>query len=235
MLTRRSLLGSAIGVGLGAGLLPLAVRGARAAGNPKEIRIDWATYNPVSMVLKDKGLLEKEFAKDGISIVWVQTLGSNKALEFLNAGSIDFGSTAGSAALLAKINGNPIKSIYVYSRPEWTALVTLLLSDGPLRFSQLRGNVGRVAPKVLTQTLRRMERDGLITRAVYAEVPPRVEYALTDLGTSLIEPIAVIGDWAEVNVGRITAAQAAGMGIKFMFVVRNLAQLNEVYEKAVRR
>ena len=92
---------------------------------------------------------------------------------------------------------------------KWTVLVVLLLSDGPLRFSELRGNVGRVAPKVLTQTLRRMERDGLITRAVYAEVPPRVEYTLTDLGTSLIEPIAVIGDWAEVNVGQITAAQAA--------------------------
>ena len=95
-----------------------------AADKPKEIHIDWATYNPVSMVLKEKGLLEKEFAKDGIAIRWVQTLGSNKALEFLNAGSIDFGSTAGSAALVAKINGNPIKSIYVYSRPEWTALVT---------------------------------------------------------------------------------------------------------------
>jgi sulfonate transport system substrate-binding protein len=98
--------------------------GAYAADAPKEIHIDWATYNPVSMVLKQKGLLEKEFARDGISIVWVQSAGSNKALEFLNAGSIDFGSTAGSAALVAKINGNPIKSIYVYSRPEWTALVT---------------------------------------------------------------------------------------------------------------
>src|SRR5262244_3483872 len=97
--------------------------GALAADALKEIHIDWATYNPVSMVLKQKGLLEKEFAKDGISIVWVQSAGSNKALEFLNAGSIDFGSTAGSAALVAKINGNPIKSIYVYSRPEWTALV----------------------------------------------------------------------------------------------------------------
>ena len=97
---------------------------ALAADNPKEIRIDWATYNPVSLLLKDKGLLEKEFAKDGITIRWVQTLGSNKALEFLNASSIDFGSTAGSAALVAKINGNPIKSIYVYSQPEWTALVT---------------------------------------------------------------------------------------------------------------
>ena len=118
MLSRRGLLGSA----LGAGLLPFGI--ARAADKPAEIRIDWATYNPVSMVLKDKGLLEREFAKDGIGVRWVQSLGSNKALEFLNAGSIDFGSTAGSAALLGKINGNPIKSIYVYSRPEWTALVT---------------------------------------------------------------------------------------------------------------
>src|SRR3977135_959755 len=97
---------------------------ASAADALKEIRIDWATYNPVSMILKQKGLLEKEFAKDGISVVWVQSAGSNKALEFLNAGSIDFGSPAGSAALVARINGNPIKSIYVYSRPEWTALVT---------------------------------------------------------------------------------------------------------------
>src|SRR5205807_1433602 len=102
----------------------LAPGAARAADPLKEIRIDWATYNPVSMVLKQKGLLEKEFAKDGITITWVQSAGSNKALEFLNAGSIDFGSTAGSAALVARINGNPIKSIYVYSRPEWTALVT---------------------------------------------------------------------------------------------------------------
>jgi sulfonate transport system substrate-binding protein len=79
----------------------------------------------VSLILKQKGMLEKEFAKDGIRIVWVQSAGSNKALEFLNAGSIDFGSTAGSAALVARINGNPIKSIYVFSRPEWTALVTM--------------------------------------------------------------------------------------------------------------
>src|SRR6201988_4375627 len=95
-----------------------------AADKPKDVRIDWATYNPVSILLKSKGLLEKELAKDGIAVVWVQTVSSANALEFLNAGSIDFGSTAGSAALVAKINGNPIKSIYVYSRPEWTALVT---------------------------------------------------------------------------------------------------------------
>jgi sulfonate transport system substrate-binding protein len=105
-------------------LMALAPGAAPAAEPLKEIRVDWATYNPVSLILKQKGMLEKEFAKDGIRIVWVQSAGSNKALEFLNAGSIDFGSTAGSAALVARINGNPIKSIYVYSRPEWTALVT---------------------------------------------------------------------------------------------------------------
>jgi sulfonate transport system substrate-binding protein len=102
----------------------MGLAGARATGAVSEIRVDWATYNPVSLILKQKGMLEKEFAKDGIRIVWVQSAGSNKALEYLNAGSIDFGSTAGSAALVARINGNPIKSIYVYSRPEWTALVT---------------------------------------------------------------------------------------------------------------
>jgi len=127
MLHRRNVLAGAAFASL-ASLAPLAPfafgRPARAADKPSEIRIDWATYNPVSMVLKEKGLLEKEFAKDGIGIRWVQSLGSNKALEFLNAGSIDFGSTAGSAALLSKINSNPIKSIYVYSQPEWTALVT---------------------------------------------------------------------------------------------------------------
>jgi sulfonate transport system substrate-binding protein len=135
MFSRRRFLGSAIG----AGLVPLPLsRAARAADKPPEIRIDWATYNPVSMVLKDKGLLENEFAKDGIGIRWVQSLGSNKALEFLNAGSIDFGSTAGAAALIGRVNGNPIKSIYVYSRPEWTALVTR--KDTPIeKITDLKG------------------------------------------------------------------------------------------------
>jgi sulfonate transport system substrate-binding protein len=68
----------------------------------------------------------------------VQTLGSNKALEFLNAGSIDFGSTAGAAALIARINGNPLRSIYVYSRPEWTALVTRK-DSGVARVEDLKG------------------------------------------------------------------------------------------------
>jgi sulfonate transport system substrate-binding protein len=118
LLSRRAVLASALLVGL------LPTNALFAADKPSTINIDWATYNPVSMLLKEKGWLEEEFKKDGIAIRWVQTLGSNKALEFLNAGSLDFGSSAGAAALVSKINGNPIKSIYVYSQPEWTALVT---------------------------------------------------------------------------------------------------------------
>jgi sulfonate transport system substrate-binding protein len=104
--------------------IPSLTSYAARAANINEINIDWATYNPVSLVLKDRKLLETEFAKDGIKIRWVQSAGSNKALEFLNASSLDFGSSAGAAALIGKVNGNPIKSIYVFSRPEWTALVT---------------------------------------------------------------------------------------------------------------
>jgi len=130
--SRRSLLACALALAL----LPSAR--LAAADNPKEIYVDWATYNPVSMLLKDKGFLEKEFAKDGIKVVWVQTNSSSNALQFLNAGSINFGSTAGSAALVARINGNPIKSVYVYSRPEWTALVTT--KDSPInKVADLKG------------------------------------------------------------------------------------------------
>jgi sulfonate transport system substrate-binding protein len=118
--TRRSLLASALALAVLGGL---PGREARAE-DPREIRLDWATYNPVGLLLKEKGFLEEALAPRGIKVRWVQSLGSNKALEFLNAGAIDFGSAAGAAALVARINGNPIKAVYAYSRPEWTALVT---------------------------------------------------------------------------------------------------------------
>ena len=111
---------------------------AQAADKLEEVRIDFAYYNPVSLVLKEKGWLEESLAKDGVEVRWVQSLGSNKALEFLNGKSIDFGSTAGAAALLARINGNPVKSVYVYSKPEWTALLTQ--ADSPIhKVSDLKG------------------------------------------------------------------------------------------------
>jgi sulfonate transport system substrate-binding protein len=96
---------------------------AQAAEQPKEIRVDWAYYSPPSLVLKKFGWLEQEFKADNIPIKWVQSAGSNRALEYLNSGSIDFGSTAGLAAVLSKANGNPIKGVYIFSRPEWAALV----------------------------------------------------------------------------------------------------------------
>jgi sulfonate transport system substrate-binding protein len=131
-ITRRTLVAAAAAVAFGA-TLP-----AVAAEKPSEIGLDYAYYNPVSLVLKNKGWVEEEFAKDGIGIRWVLSLGSNKALEFLSSSSVDFGSTAGAAALLSRINGNPIKSVYIYSKPEWTALVTRV--DSPIqKVEDLRG------------------------------------------------------------------------------------------------
>jgi sulfonate transport system substrate-binding protein len=97
--------------------------GASAAPDPAltELRVDYATYSPPSLVLKKKGWVEEAFA--GTSIKWVYSAGSSNALNFLQGNSVDFGSTAGSAALLSRANGNPIKVVYIYEQPEWTALV----------------------------------------------------------------------------------------------------------------
>src|SRR5258708_4012542 len=96
---------------------------ASAAPDPAlaELRIDYATYSPVSLVLKKQGLVEEAFK--GTAIKWVYSAGSSNALNFLQGNAVDFGSTAGSAALLSRANGNPIKAVYIYEQPEWTALV----------------------------------------------------------------------------------------------------------------
>jgi DNA-binding HxlR family transcriptional regulator len=87
----------------------------------------------------------------------------------------------------------------------WTVLVVVALADGRLRFSELRARIEGITPKVMTQTLRALERDGLITREVFAEVPPRVEYELTALGRDLLAPIDAIRIWAEQHASRIVA------------------------------
>jgi len=92
---------------------------------------------------------------------------------------------------------------------KWTALIIGVLEEGPQRFSELRRGIGGISQKMLTQTLRSLERDGLVTRTVYAEVPPRVEYALTPLGETLSTPLAAIRLWAEANIAEVAAAQAA--------------------------
>jgi len=117
MIQRRTLLQAAA---LASSPLALA---ARAAVPLQELRLDYAYYSPSSLVLRRFGWLEEDFKKDGIPVRWVLSAGSNRALEYLNAGSIDIGSTAGLAALLGRANGNPIRAPYIFSRPEWTALV----------------------------------------------------------------------------------------------------------------
>ncbi|MCA9879146.1 MAG: aliphatic sulfonate ABC transporter substrate-binding protein [Thermomicrobiales bacterium] len=103
----------------GAKHLPLA--GAQEL--PATVRVDYAYYSPSSLVLKKFGWLEEVLAADGVGVEWVLSAGSNKANEYLRSEAIDFGSTAGSAALLARANGSPIKTVYLYSKPEWSALV----------------------------------------------------------------------------------------------------------------
>lgn len=101
----------------------------------------------------------------------------------------------------------PTRQVLDLIADKWAALVVGLLEDGPQRFVALQRQIGGISQKMLTQTLRELERDGLVQRTVYAEVPPRVEYALTPLGQTLCGPIAAIRSWAEENISAVTGAQ----------------------------
>ncbi|MEO4001304.1 helix-turn-helix domain-containing protein [Mesorhizobium sp. CAU 1732] len=90
---------------------------------------------------------------------------------------------------------------------KWTVLVVETLGDGSMRFNELRRMVGSISQKMLTTTLRNLERDGLVTRTVYATIPPRVEYELTDLGRELLVPVRALGLWARDNIERINGAR----------------------------
>jgi DNA-binding HxlR family transcriptional regulator len=90
---------------------------------------------------------------------------------------------------------------------KWTTLVFGLLEDGPQRFSDLRRGIGGITQKMLTQTLRELERDGLVSRTVYATVPPNVEYELTALGRTLSEPIGALRNWAVEHIAEVITAQ----------------------------
>lgn len=87
---------------------------------------------------------------------------------------------------------------------KWTVLIVDVLDAGPRRFNEIRAAIGGITPKVLTSTLRALVADGFVTREVFGEVPPRVEYSLTELGRSLQEPVAALRRWAEANVATIT-------------------------------
>ncbi len=89
----------------------------------------------------------------------------------------------------------------------WTALVIHALADGTKRYSQLQRTIGGVSQKMLTQTLRNLERDGLVERRVYPVIPPKVEYSLTPLGRTLVEPLRAICKWAEAHLAELEQAQ----------------------------
>lgn len=101
----------------------------------------------------------------------------------------------------------PTRKVLDLIADKWTVLVMGLLKHGPHRFSAILRRVEGVSQKVLTQTLRDMERNGLITRTIYAEVPPRVEYQLSPLGQTLTEPLSAMTRWAESNIGAVMVAQ----------------------------
>ncbi|WP_156410206.1 helix-turn-helix domain-containing protein [Bosea sp. Root381] len=90
---------------------------------------------------------------------------------------------------------------------KWAVLVMILLEDGPLRFNALRRRIENISQKMLSQTLKSLERDGLVTRTVYPTVPVTVEYALTDLGRTLSATVDALRVWAETHIGEVVAAQ----------------------------
>jgi DNA-binding HxlR family transcriptional regulator len=92
---------------------------------------------------------------------------------------------------------------------KWTVLVVMSLKDGPRRFSQIRRAIPEVSQRMLTLTLRTLERDGFVTRTVTPTIPPRVDYELTELGRSLQGPVNALGQWALANMPQIEAAQSA--------------------------
>ncbi|MBC3953224.1 MULTISPECIES: aliphatic sulfonate ABC transporter substrate-binding protein [Pseudomonas] len=147
-----------IGAGvLALGLNPLAFAAETA---PAEVKLDYAYYSPVSLVLKHFGWLEKALPDSKVG--WVLSQGSNRSLEYLNSGGVDFASSASLAAVLSRANGSPIKSVYVYSRAEWTAL--LVRKDSPYKtIADLKGK--KIAATKGTDpylfTLRALQQAGL--------------------------------------------------------------------------
>lgn len=169
-LSRRGWLRGALSAGValvGTVSVAAATSALAQANGPTTVRLDYAYYNPLSLVLRERGILESELKKKNIKVEWVLSQGSNKALEFLGARSIDFGSTAGAAAFVGKANGNPIKAVYVYSKPEWASLVvpagSKLKSVKDLKGKKIAANRG-TDPYIFL--LRSLDRFGLAPRDV---------------------------------------------------------------------
>lgn len=106
-------------------------------------------------------------------------------------------------------DGRPVREILDRVGDKWSLLIIGMLAERPMRFSELLRNVDGISQRMLTRTVRHLERDGLVTRKAYAEVPPRVEYALTDLGRTLLEPALALAEWVSSNHLAIAENRAA--------------------------
>ena len=104
-------------------------------------------------------------------------------------------------------DGRAVREVLDRIGDKWSLLVIVTLNDGLMRFTALQRHIPGISQRMLTLTLRQLERDGLVSRTVHAEVPPRVEYELTDVGRTLIEPSMALAGWAIENYPRITAAR----------------------------
>ena len=102
-----------------------------------------------------------------------------------------------------------VSSILSRVGDKWTVLVVMTLADGPMRFNELKRKIGGVSQRMLTLTLRGLERDGFVSRTMFPTIPPRVDYELTELGQSLRVPVADLGNWAFEHIAVVAEARAA--------------------------
>ena len=100
-----------------------------------------------------------------------------------------------------------VASVLARVGDKWSMLIVMLLGDGPRRFNEIKRMVGGISQRMLTLTLRGLERDGLVSRTVFPTIPPRVDYALTDLGRSLRTPVLALGSWARAHQSTVEAAR----------------------------
>jgi DNA-binding HxlR family transcriptional regulator len=100
-----------------------------------------------------------------------------------------------------------VASVLARVGDKWSVFVIMMLGDGPKRFNELKRQIGGISQRMLTLTLRGLERDGLVTRTVFPTIPPRVDYELTDLGRGLSKPVQALGEWVFQHKGRIEDAR----------------------------
>ncbi|MDB5460532.1 MAG: HxlR family transcriptional regulator [Caulobacteraceae bacterium] len=108
---------------------------------------------------------------------------------------------------LSHVNCRKVSQVLARVGDKWSVLIVMLLGGGPRRFNEIKRMVDGISQRMLTLTLKGLERDGMVTRTVTPTVPPRVDYELTPLGRALLAPVGALGEWAQANMAEIDAAR----------------------------